>query len=254
MYFNNSKKSMYSQKYLLEIAKKLLIFSWKIGKISASQAEKNLQELKKLQKNLALHTDPMTQKIRIFLDDIIGDIQEGREINIDSIEQDEYIENFLASEELTLQYNSLLKKSAYLRAQEAFENRDMQSFYTLSKEIQKNFMETLGKINRKNFASYIIIIHEFQLAKPEKYLRNLYHQSLLWADQKTAKIFLSLLQEFQVFQFEIQQEILILSEKNALEHLYMVCDIEKNKISFSRVDASHGISPAIHIRELLLWY
>lgn len=68
-----------------------------------------MQELKKLQKNLALHTDPMTQKIRIFLDDIIGDIQEGREINIDSIEQDEYIENFLASEELTLQYNSLLK-------------------------------------------------------------------------------------------------------------------------------------------------
>lgn len=242
---------MYSQTQLLEIAKKLLIFSWYSGKISAWKSEKILKELREIQKNISWNTDSVSKKIKLFLDDIIWDISRGEPINIDTIEHDEYIENFLVSDTLVSCYNKLLVGTDFKSAQERLLGWKEELWEEQAKKIQKNFSENLSKISANDFSKNLLIIQKFELSKPRKYIQHLYKLSLQSWYLDIAEIYLDILSGFDVFILELKKAAIMHIKNKSLESNYMLCNIKKNTLSFSSLDAADGRDPIEYYKVLL---
>jgi hypothetical protein len=225
-----------SQIQLLEIAKKIVIFSAAKKKLAPTEAKKVLGELKKVEASLENDSSPLGKKVKTFLRDVIEDIESGREINIDGIQQDEYIENFLTAHIIVQHYNALLKKSDYLLARSHLWSQNMSAFQKLVNEMQKSFKTHFKKVSSGEFAKYLLIIWEFKLAKPRKYFQILYHEALAVWDLESGKIFLDILQELSVLKYETKISALQELKKGKIIHNYLVCNIEKNRLAFHSVN------------------
>lgn len=225
-----------TQKELFELAKKLVIYAGVKKKLSKTESQKILKDLLALQKKLEADTSSLGKQVQIFLKDIIWDIESGREINIDSIEQDEYIENYLHAENQVKAYNALLSRNLFTKAVES-SGKD----YTLAiKDIKKHFTASYKTLNEKNFAKYLLIINEFSLSKPQKYLKLLYKKSLLESDYPSAKILQALIETLNTFFSWLKKESLNILETWDIFSHFVLCDIRKNKLGFKTIDASRG--------------
>jgi hypothetical protein len=100
----------YSQNQLFEVAKKLLIFSGKKQILSATEKKKIMPQLSLILEDIQKDKTQLSLKVSEFIKDILSDIENDRVIDIDSIQADNHLENFIQAESYTVSYNSILKQ------------------------------------------------------------------------------------------------------------------------------------------------
>ena len=199
-----------TQKELFEIAKKLVIYSGVKKKISAVEAKKILRELRSLLEKVKTDNSSLGKQVKRFLADVIDDIEQGREIDIDHIEQDEYIENYLNARAQVDAYNTILSKEFFTLANTT---KSREEFSQAIKNIKKQALSSFRKLDAKVFAQMLLIISVFPITKPKKYLKVLYERALNISDYNSAQIIYSLIAKIDTFYDTIQMEAIKVLEK-----------------------------------------
>ncbi len=162
---------------ILNIAKDLILIAWKYSKVE-KQKEKNKLEkiLFNYEKQLKTDNTKYSKTILSFLYDLKNDLESGRELNIDNIETDEYLENYLVVRRELKYYNSLILEENYrIIFNELIKKELDNNLINKNLEILKNnFLENFKKLNSKNIAKNLLIFTSFDRSIPKKYLLNLY--------------------------------------------------------------------------------
>jgi hypothetical protein len=163
-------------KEIIEIGKKVLLFAGVFSEISPKEAKIYIQSLKKYKQILGEEKSPYALTILGYIDDIFDDIQNSREINIDSLMEDEYIENYINTGILAMEYKKIFPKQDYLHIQKILkDSRESQTSMSSLKKMQKDIEARLNNINPKIFSQYLLLLQTHDFPKFERYflfLRN----------------------------------------------------------------------------------
>jgi len=163
---------------ILEIAKKLIMLSAKYKKVDEQKEKQKLLKIfQKYEKELSQDNTKYSEVILWFVIDLKNDLQEGRELNIDNLKTDEYLENYLLIKQELKYFNSLILQDSYRKIFDEILKKDKQNKKIISSEldkIYKNFISNFKKLNSKIIAKNLLIFTSFDRVLPKSYLVNLY--------------------------------------------------------------------------------
>lgn len=238
-----------SQRELYELAKKLLIFSGKNKKITAAQKKKIVPQLESTLKKLTHDLSPLSKKIQVFIGDILDDITHDRPIDIDSISEDNYIENFCKSEEYVLKYNSCLKQWDYRELQKGIVKADTTITKKILKDLHAHIKKVFSEMDAKDFSSVLCIMNIFEFSDLLTHYKYLYELAVKYSNPSSAKLITAIINIIQKFHTDIHIHSIGHMKKWNLETKYMLCNIKKNTLSFEPVSVvdQQSIHTTAHI-------
>lgn len=242
----------YSQKQLFEVWKKLIIFSGKKWKISSKEKQKIIPQLESLLTQTVDDSSVIGKKVHSFVTDILTDIRNDAPINIDSIDEDEYVENFLESEWFVLSYNSLLTQKDYHELAKTLELNKSGESYQQAKALKTQVEKTLKNINTQRISELLLIINIFHISNILKCCERLYRKSLIHYDTKTTQELLGILWMIRKFHHDIHLFTMSNIENQKIETTYMICDIKNNKLSFLPIQVTQKNTVSLVYRKVLL--
>lgn len=227
-------------KEVIEIGKKVILIAGTNKKVSKKQSEEIIKKLEEYKVQLEESTSKYSPRILWFIHDILGDIQAGRELQIDSIKNDTYIENLLVTKNERDVYNSLIEKDIYKEI-----IKTLKSTKTTKKEldtyilkIEKNFNSYLKKISTKNVSKNFLIFTSFQIEKPQQAIKNilntLAYRNINIYNSRLVKMYKQIL----ILKKEIRKQGITFYNKSTFEYKYMDFNTSNNFISNDIVDTS----------------
>jgi len=151
----------------------LIIISAKYRNIwEKNLKEKILQKFNNYENQLKKDNTKYSKTILEFVLDLKWDLENNRELNIDKLNTDEYLENYLlVKDELNI-YNSLINQDIYRKIFDKInEKKDISDLFL---KFQKQYYQNLKKLNTKIIAKNLLIFTCFKRSITKKYLMNLY--------------------------------------------------------------------------------
>ena len=110
-----------------------------------------------------------------FIEDLESDIQAGRKLEIDSIEHDNYLENYFVTQRELNHYNNLLNSNIYREIfDEFYKNRNPEKIWELTQKLTQNFIQEYKKLYPENIAKNLLIFSHFDKKIISEWLKNLY--------------------------------------------------------------------------------
>ena len=162
---------------ILDIAKQLILIAWKYSKVkNQNEKEKILKIFSDYEKELNKDNTKYSKTILWFLIDLKDDLLSGRELNIDNLKTDEYLENYLLITRELRYYNSLILEENYRIIFDELNKKKINNKIIEEnlEEIRKNYISQIKKLNSKLIAQNLLIFTSFDRKIPKKYLLNLY--------------------------------------------------------------------------------
>ncbi len=162
---------------ILDIAKQLILIAGKYSKVkNQNEKEKILKIFSDYEKQLNKDNTKYSKTILWFLLDLKGDLLSGRELNIDNLKTDEYLENYLLTTRELRYYNSLILEENYRIIFDELNKKKINNKIIEEnlEEIRKNYISQIKKLNSKLIAQNLLIFTLFERKIPKKYLLNLY--------------------------------------------------------------------------------
>ncbi len=242
----------HSQKQLYEIAKKLIIFSGKKSTLSESEKTKTLPQLQKILWDLENDSSSIAKRIIKFLRDIIWDIENNRDIDIDSIFEDDYVENYLLADSYVSSYNSLLSHKDFVAIIKCIEQSEYTESLKRVTKLKSRAIKVLKNIPTGRCSQLVLIMNVFQVSNILKHYKELYELSLSYWDIKSARILLDIISLLQEFHSDIHAAAMDNLKNGTIESKYMLCDIKRNKLSFSTLEVTDDINKEIEYKNALL--
>lgn len=180
LYLNNisvySVKIIMTTKEVIELGKKIILLAGVKWKVSKTEGEKLLLTLNETFQKLKGSSSKYAPKILEFIHDLRGDIIAWRELNIDGIKNDEYIENYFIASSEAARYNWLIQETLYEKIILNLRNEkiDEKALKKDVKLVSQNFNSEYKKLSAKNIAKHLLIFSLFEIKKPQKALKNMY--------------------------------------------------------------------------------
>lgn len=153
---------------LVNIWRDLILKAWLLKKPTEEQKKKFLKLLASYEQKIAWDTSKYSQVVLSFIQDIRGDIESWREINIDSIDDDEYLENYFIIKHELDNFNRLINKESFkiifleLKKKKYDETNLKKAIHALDKQFQQAFK----KLSYKNIAKHLLIFTTFERNLP----------------------------------------------------------------------------------------
>lgn len=160
---------------IIHIWQDLILKAGLIKKIGETDAKKFLKLLDTYESQLSKDSSKYAQVVLWFIHDIRGDIQEWREINIDAIENDDYIENYFITQHEVKIFNSLIDSESYELVFEELKKKPYSKTKVDAaiKKIDTQFRSQLKKLSCKNIAPNLLIFVTFDRNLPMPALHRL---------------------------------------------------------------------------------
>jgi hypothetical protein len=143
----------------IDLIKELLI------EVSINKDKKDvlIRKINKIESELENHNLKYKDIAIKFIEDIKGDIEEGREINIDSTNNDEYVENFFKTKLETQNYNRLILEDSYKNIfNNIYSNNNLVFLENEFKKIENNFVNYYEKLKTDVIAQNLLIYTSFK--------------------------------------------------------------------------------------------
>ncbi len=166
---------------IINIGRDLILKAGLLKKPTDTQKQQFLKLLNNYEKQLENEDNKYVEVILGFIHDIRGDIEEGREINIDTIKDDEYVENYFIIKHELDNFNNLINEDVYedifdeLR-KKSYEKKDIAQ---LVKKLETQFRAHFKQLSSKNIAKNLLIFTLFERKLPMPALKRL-HTFLIW--------------------------------------------------------------------------
>lgn len=169
---------------IINIGRDLILKAGLLKKPTTIQKEKFLKLLDNYEKKLQNQSSKYTKVIISFIHDIRSDILEDREINIDTIQDDEYIENYFVTKHEIDNFNNLINTELYeIIFDELRKNKHNKQIIIQSvKKLDTQFRSHFKKISYKNISKNLLIFTTFERQLPMPALKRL-HKFLLKHDE-----------------------------------------------------------------------
>lgn len=154
---------------IIKIWKEVIHLAWTYNHKKTKKAEKDiLSFLNKHEKALEKDSSKYADIVLGFVKDLKWDLLVWRELTIDSIKSDDYIENYFITKNEVSIYNSLILRKEYHDIFEVFYSSEInaKSIKTNLENLNKNFISTLKKLNHKNIAKNLLIFTLFRRKLP----------------------------------------------------------------------------------------
>lgn len=162
---------------IIEIWKELIILAWTYD---SSKTKKSRQEiidkLDNYKSKLSKNNSKYSNTVSSFIIDLKDDLLLWKKLNIDSINNDDYIENYFISKNEIIYFNNLILKNEYRLLFE----KDTKNQKELYERLYKNFIKNLKLLNSKNIAKNLLIFTLFKRVKP---MESLYRINLLFSQK-----------------------------------------------------------------------
>lgn len=126
-----------------------------------------------------------------FIYDIKLDIKSWNDINIDSTNNDEYIDNYFTTKLETQKYNKLILESNYKKIFEiTYSNKvNIKEIIELYIEIEENYIKYSKKINTSIIAKNLLIFSSFNKKNPNQALNRLWELFIsLWLKELVKRV------------------------------------------------------------------
>lgn len=195
---------------IIRIWRDLILKAWLLKKATPIQKEKFLKLLASYEKKLTKDTHKYSQIVLWFIYDIRDDLESNREINIDSISDDEYIENYFVTKHELDNFNQLIDQESFKIIFSELQKKEInkKKIDTAIKSIQSCFNSHFKKIHQKNLAKNLLIFTTFERTLPLPALERLI--------------------AFMIQHESLNQDVLILkrivrSYKEFLRNFYKIC-------------------------------
>ena len=144
----------------IDLIKELLI------EITINKNKKDLllEKINKIESKLENHNLKYKDIALKFIKDIKDDIEAGREINIDSTNNDEYTDNFFKTKIEIQNYNKLILEESYKAICENIysDEKDLELVKKYFQEIEDNFLKYFTKLNIEIIAQNLLIYTSFK--------------------------------------------------------------------------------------------
>lgn len=150
---------------IIEIWKKLIHLAWTNSKWIRND-KKLLEQIESYESELGWDKTKYSNVILWFIKDLKSDLLAWRELNIDSIDSDEYLENYFITKNEVQIFNNLIPKKEY-RLLFDKKTKNHNEIYQI---IEKQFLKQLKSLNSKNIAKNLLIFTLFNKDKPLDWL------------------------------------------------------------------------------------
>ena len=162
---------------IVNIAKELILISAKFKKkLTKKETELLFKKFDDYEKKLKKDTTKYSETILSFVIDLKNDLKSWRELNIDKLSTDEYLENYLLTKNEVNIYNSLISNKSYRNIFNILNLKmiDNKKIELELDELIKIYNLNINKINTEIIAKNLLIFTLFKRNIPKKYLINLY--------------------------------------------------------------------------------
>lgn len=191
---------------ILDIWKELIIISAKYWNVSSKKdKELILNKFDKYELKLNSNNTKYSNLILWFLLDLKGDLLNWRKLNIDSLNTDEYLENYLLTKNELINYNKLILTDSYRtifnELNKIFDSNNDLIDNELTK-LSKNFNTHIKKLNSNIIAQNFLIFSSFKNNIAKNYLANLFN---FVKNPNQKKIILDLLEQITIFTKDVKK-------------------------------------------------
>lgn len=147
-----------NKEQLIKLTKELIF-------IAATYDKKDKSELSNVSKKLEAYKQKINSNEKYFqvaisfIDDIVDDIKNNREISLDNTKSDDYLENYFITKNEVNIYNELIDINLYNKI---IEEKDLETIKKLISEIEQNYYKNIIKLNTKNISKNLLIFTLFK--------------------------------------------------------------------------------------------
>ncbi len=189
---------------IIQIGKEVIYLCAKYSNYSQEDKTKILKKFWEYKSQLNDENCKYTQTVLWFIQDLENDIIENRKLQIDSIQHDDYLENYFVSKREITHYNNLLNWKIYREIfDEFYGQKDENKILILAKKLSQNFQDEYKNISCENIAKNLLIFSNFDKKIISQWLKNLYkiftllpNNSQLFIElRKINSLYYSLIQE-----------------------------------------------------------
>lgn len=228
---------------IINIGRDLILKAGLLKKPTASQKEKFLKLLDTYENKLQGQSSKYTKVVISFIHDIRSDILEDREINIDTIQDDEYIENYFVTKHEIDNFNNLINTELYENIfDELRKNKhDKQIIIQSVKKLDTQFRLHFKRISSKNISKNLLIFTTFERKLPMPALRRL-HKFLLKYDEFSNESVI-------IDRLERAYKEFLRATYDYCEECYEKSQINYKFIRYSRDETTKKLKMAIHTED-----
>lgn len=203
----------------------IVYMTWAYSKYSDREREKIKNILLKSKKDLLSIENSESEKLTLFVNDLLEDIENNRELNIDKILEDDFVWNYYNCKKQVASYNKLINKKYY---DEIFKTKSMKRI----SDISDNFMERLKKLDIEFISSRLLIFTIFEYVWPSKYIQRLEELAIKLQD-KSAYIQIMLVKSAYLKFLRDLKRTSILNFKNKnIEFKFIKADHKRSEDNF----------------------
>lgn len=159
---------------IIEIWKEIIYLSAKYSTYTEEEKKKLLKKFKDYKKVLSKDNSKYSNTINNFLIDLEADLQAGRKLEIDTIDHDDYLENYFISQREINHYNSLINEEIYNNIfKEINSSKNLEKINKYLNDLVEIFNEHIMLISTENISKNLLIFSLFEKKLVSKALRNL---------------------------------------------------------------------------------
>lgn len=181
---------------IVEIWKEIIYLSAKYTNYTEEEKSKLIKKFKEYKKILNKDDSEYSNTVNLFLIDLQADLEAGRKLQIDSIEHDDYLENYFISQREINHYNSLINEDLYISIfNEINWDKNYKIIDKLVDDLSENFLKEVLLISAEKISKNLLIFTLFEKKLVSKALRNLYKYLYSIPQSKNSLIKLNLMIE-----------------------------------------------------------
>ncbi len=189
---------------IIQIWKEIIYLAAKYTNYSQDEKVKILKKFWEYKSQLNNKNCKYTQTVLWFIRDLENDIIENRKLEIDTIQHDNYLENYFISKREINHYNKLIDTDIYREIfDEFYNNKNPEKILQLTQKLWQHFIEEYKNISAENIAKNLLIFSDFDKKIISQALKNLYkiftllpNNSQLFLElRKINSLYYSLIQE-----------------------------------------------------------
>lgn len=160
---------------ILNIWKEIVYLAAKYSNYSEKDKNKILKKFWEYKREIWERECKYSKTVLGFIEDLESDISSWRKLEIDSIDHDNYLENYFITQREVNHYNNLINSNIYREIFDDFYNdRNPEKILSLTKKISNNFENEYIKLSPENIAKNLLIFSNFDKKIISDWLKNLY--------------------------------------------------------------------------------
>lgn len=216
---------------VIEIWKKVIYISAKYSNYNKEEKEVLLNEFQKFKNELLWKKSEYSETVLWFIQDLEGDIRSNRPLEIDTIEHDNYLENYIVTKKELNHYNNLINEEIYINIFKKINNNfDIKNIHNDIIELEKIFLSEIEKISAKNIAKNLLIFTLYERKITSQALKRLYNFLLQIPEAKESLIRIrSMISKYYTLIQEVLMESVNYYNKKEYNVTYMRFIKESNK-------------------------